>query len=139
MRINIAIGVLIAAMLGCTIPTAPKGADVNQTITINFTDPTTTETPAPTGQAGSVILSPDSITLSVGQTVSILVTARENGQEIPSANITVNVLPDDRGETIARFAGQTDRTIQIEGLAAGETEAIVTASGFQASLEVRVE
>ena len=128
------IALIAATFLGCTTPTTPAGPDIRNEITINFAE-VPAETGAPTGPAGSVTLSEESITVAVGRTVNVEVTARENGQEIPSANITVNILD----KTIARFAGRTDRTIQIEGLAAGKTEAIVTAAGFQASLSIFVE
>ncbi len=120
--------------VGCLdLPTAPPPAPVDIDIDINFADtPAPEETPP--SSTGSVTLSPTSITIAVGQVVNVTVTARSSGQEIPSSDITVNILDD----TIARFAGRTDRTIQIQGLAVGETEAIVTASGSQASLPITV-
>lgn len=124
--------------VGCLeLPTVPP-APVDIAIAINLGDALPTENPT-SGQVGSVTLSPPSITLAVGQIVNVTVTARSSGQEIPSSDITVAVLPDSNGLTIARFAGRTDRTIQIEGLIVGTTEAIVSASGFQASLPISVE
>ncbi len=120
-------------LVGCfETPTATTPAPVDIDIDISFGETPPEETPP--SSAVSVALSPTSITAAVGQVVNVTVTARENGQEIPSSNITVSILD----ATIARFAGRTDRTIQIQGLAVGTTEAIVTAAGAQATLPITV-
>ncbi len=90
--------------------------------------------PAEPGSSCSITLEPSSITVAVGKQVHVLVTARCDGQEVPSADITASV----NDKTVLRFAGRTDRTLTFEGLAVGETDVIVTASRAQASLVATV-
>ena len=92
-------------------------------------------TTPPAGAAGTIALEPNSITVAVSKNVNVKVVVKdEGGVEIPSENISVNIVD----KTILRLQEIDGRMIAFEGVAAGVTSVIVTASGLQTSLAATV-
>lgn len=126
--------VLAFLLVGCTdVTQIVNPSDV--VVGPQPTEPTPPTTPGP-GIAGTVTLEPPSIELDVGQTVFVTVTVRDSGgQDVPSENISVNIL----NTSVLRLTEIDGRIIALEGLTAGVTSVIVTASGLQTSLVATVQ
>lgn len=129
--------VLLAAAVGfaaCEISqsTAPSPVEV----TITQPAPGTEPEPEPPGaHTGTISLEPAAVTVQIGAAANVKVIVKDaNGQEIPSANISVNVVD----KTVIVLEGIDGRILAFRGVAAGTTSAIISASGLQTSLAATV-
>ncbi len=95
---------------------------------------TTGETTTPASN-GTITLEPSSIEVQVGKNVAVMVIVRDaNGVEVPSENISVSIID----KTLVRLVEIDNRIITFGGIAAGQTSILISASGFQASLDANV-
>ena len=134
LAIWVVLGVL--TLFGCTIPPPSGPTTVLTTVVVGTADDTSKKLP----MTGTIMLEPSSLTMAVGKTRFVRVIIMNSlGVELPSVDITVAIADTD----ILRFDGADGRTLSFYGLSTGkanfiDTEAVITASGLQASLPVRV-
>ncbi len=116
-----------------TQTTTPGAVDVN--IQQPTAAPTDTSTGPGTADTGTINLEPRAISVEVGKNVNVKVVIKDgNGQEVPSENISVNIID----KTILSLVEIDGRIIAFEGVSAGVTSVIISASGLQTSLVATV-
>lgn len=87
------------------------------------------------GESGTITLDPPSGTVAVGKTLNVMVVVRDaNGTEVPSENISVNILD----KTVVSLTEIDGRILAFSGVSPGVTSVIVTASGLQTSMVITV-
>lgn len=132
--ISLALTALIICA-GCT--------EVTQTIqpspvTVEVSQPTAPDEPAapnPAGDLGTITLEPASGEVAVSKNVNVMVIVKDSGGvEIPSENISVNIIDKD----IVELVEIDGRILTFGGVAAGITSVIITASGLQTSIVITV-
>ena len=127
----------VLTLFGCTTPPPSGPTTVSTTVIVGAAD-NTSEKPQP--MVGTLTLDPSSLTMVVGKTRFVRVIYKNSlGAEQPSVNISVAIADMDA----LRFDGAEGRTLSFYGRSVGDadfvdTEAVITASGLQASLPVRV-
>ena len=126
----------VLTLFGCTPPPPSGPTTVSTTVVVGTADDTSKKSPT----AGTIMLEPSSLTVEVDKTRFVRVIVKNSlGIEQPSVNITVAIADMDA----LRFDGADGRTLSFYGRSVGDadfvdTEAVITASGLQASLPVRV-
>ena len=126
----------VLTLIGCTPPPPSGPTTVSTTVVVGTADDTSKKSPT----AGTIMLEPSSLTVEVDKTRFVRVIVKNSlGIEQPSVNITVAIADMDA----LRFDGADGRTLSFYGRSVGDadfvdTEAVITASGLQASLPVRV-
>ncbi len=131
------VAAVMVGTFGCDKPSPVSTTTFNLTqVQSHCNDPVDPGDPAgPSNPSNLIRLEPSSVAMNVGQSVNVrVVISTPAGNEVPTESLQVSIAD----SSVAALTQIDGRTMQLRGVSAGVTSALVMANGLSVSLIITV-